>query len=163
MRGGEGRVDEIFGKSVEVLDMSVRTANALARLNVNTIGDLVHNCTARGLRAAVEDPANADRVIGEVRGILAEIGFTLKEGDDESHIDVGQEASESRLDEVSDKPVEDLKYQCVLRMRWSIWALALSVISYKSARQVVCARELITPIRQIWWLMRCVTYFENLA
>lgn len=79
MRDSEGRQNEVFGKSVNELDMSVRVANTLAKLGVGTIGDLVEQCTAHRLRNAVEDPAKADKVIQEVRDLLAEIGFTLRD------------------------------------------------------------------------------------
>lgn len=79
MKEGEGQLNELYSKLVEELDMSVRTADVLGRIGVSTIGDLVRNCTARRLREAVDEPTHADKVVDEVREILMEFGFTLKD------------------------------------------------------------------------------------
>ena len=75
----EGEFAEVFEKRVEDLDMSMPAAAALEKLEINTIGDLVQNCSARRLREVAVDPIRADKLVDEIRDLFAEIGFTLRE------------------------------------------------------------------------------------
>src|SRR5262252_3695806 len=70
---GAGQVNEVLNRSVEELELSVRSYNCLKNANIATIGDLVQKTEAEMLRTK-----NFGRKsLNEIKEILAQMGLSL--------------------------------------------------------------------------------------
>jgi DNA-directed RNA polymerase subunit alpha len=71
--GAEPEVGEILGRSVEELELSVRSYNCLKNANIQTIGDLVQRTEAEMLRTK-----NFGRKsLNEIKELLTGLGLTF--------------------------------------------------------------------------------------